>query len=130
MAKLATQKNIIDNQDHTTSTACSMFNDSMMSNDGEAGDQDIVNADNLGHVYRLCQKVETSAHELLTHYCFHFDEELKDLSAKMIDEEHKCVECHKMLGNNKRRLFHFGVKCEASQGAASDQQEAAEPRGG
>ena len=110
VAKWATQQNNIDNQDKPYHLN-SMFNDSVVGNeDHDPGDQDVVTADNLGLVCRLCQKVETSDHELLTHYCSHFDEELKDISAKMIDEEHKCVECHKMLGNNKRRLFHFGVK--------------------
>ena len=27
----------------------------------------------------------------------------------VVPQEHKCVECGKMLGNNKRRLLHFGV---------------------
>jgi len=69
-----------------------------------------VTMDNLGLVCKICNTTEATDHELLTHYCSHFNSELKNIAEKMIDEEHKCVECHKMLGNNKRRLYHFGVK--------------------
>jgi len=69
-----------------------------------------VTIDNLGLVCKMCNATEPTDHELLTHYCSHFTDELKTIAEKMIDEDHKCVECHKMLGNNKRRLYHFGVK--------------------
>jgi len=69
-----------------------------------------VTMENLGLVCKICKVTEITDHELLTHYCSHFNDELKHIAEKMIDEDHKCVECHKMLGNNKRRLYHFGVK--------------------
>ena len=82
----------------------------LLEEEEEEEEVDEVTPENLGLVCRFCSVTETSDYELLTHYCAHFDDELKEISARMIDEDHKCVECNKMLGNNKRRLYHFGVK--------------------
>ena len=111
LSKYINQQNNVDNQDKPFHLN-SMFNDSNVVTEDNGTDlgPDEVTAENLGLVCKICEVVETSDHELLTHYCSHFDNELKEISAKMIDDEHKCVECHKMLGNNKRRLYHFGVK--------------------
>lgn len=89
-----------------------LFNETSNNTSDELNENDFdeVTVDNLGLVCKICNTTETSDHELLTHYCSHFNDELKLIAEKMIDEDHKCIECHKMLGNNKRRLFHFGVK--------------------
>ena len=76
----------------------------------DEGFEDEVTIENLGLICKICQVAESTDHDLLTHYCSHFIEELKEVAEKMVNEDHKCIECHKMLGNNKRRLFHFGVK--------------------
>ena len=65
--------------------------------------------DSLGLTCLLCPTTEVTPHEMLTHYCSHFTPELRTIAEKNIDDEHKCRECGKMLGNNKRRLLHFGV---------------------
>jgi len=110
--KRSNQHRNLDNQDKTYHLE-KLFNESPDNHeDGvqEEGDEEEVTVDNLGLVCKICNVTELSDHELLTHYCSHFNSELKEISEKMIDEDHKCVECHKMLGNNKRRLYHFGVK--------------------
>ena len=119
LTKWAIQQNNVDNQDKPYHLD-TLFNASEgveeqkdelpLDEDEEAIVVDEVTADNLGLVCKLCGVTEAADHELLTHYCSHFDTELKEISSRMIDEDHKCVECHKMLGNNKRRLYHFGVK--------------------
>ena len=119
LAKIVMTQDNLDNQDKPYHLE-QMFNNDTVAVNGVAEDivegqeeeffEDEVTPENLGLVCKICAVTETSDHELLTHYCSHFDAELKDISGKMINEDHKCVECHKMLGNNKRRLYHFGVK--------------------
>ena len=116
LSKIATQQNNIDNQNKSLHLD-HVFNDVEAEPEEEEEEEEEVEveveevtAENLGLVCRFCSVTETSDYELLTHYCSHFDSELKEISGQMIDEDHKCVECNKMLGNNKRRLYHFGVK--------------------
>ena len=124
LTKISTQQNNIDNQNRSFHLA-EMFNDVKPEAEEDVEEEEVeleeeeeeeeelveeVTPENLGLVCRFCSVTETSDYELLTHYCSHFDNELKEISMRMIDEDHKCVECHKMLGNNKRRLYHFGVK--------------------
>jgi len=71
---------------------------------------DFVHPDSLGSSCLMCGATESTEHDLLTHYCSHFDTQLRDIANQGVDEEQKCRECKKMLGNNKRRLYHFGVK--------------------
>ena len=121
LAKIVMNQDNLDNQDKPYHLEQMFTNDTAAVNgvaedivEGQEEDEeffeDEVTPENLGLVCKICAVTETSDHELLTHYCSHFDAELKDISGKMINEDHKCVECHKMLGNNKRRLYHFGVK--------------------
>jgi len=109
--KRTNQLKNLDNQERSYHLD-KLFNESPESVD-ELNDEcyeDEVTMDNLGLVCKICNVTEATDHELLTHYCSHFNDELKLIAERMIDEDHKCVECHKMLGNNKRRLYHFGVK--------------------
>ena len=121
LSKIAMQQNNVDNQDKPYHLEKMFISDSAVNGvaeeiaegrEEEEEDyfEDEVTPENLGLVCKICAVTESSDHELLTHYCSHFDAELKDISGKMINEDHKCVDCHKMLGNNKRRLYHFGVK--------------------
>ena len=121
LAKIVMSQDNLDNQDKPYHLEQMFTNDTAAVNgvtedivEGQEEDEeffeDEVTPENLGLVCKICAVTETSDHELLTHYCSHFDAELKEISGKMINEDHKCVECHKMLGNNKRRLYHFGVK--------------------
>ena len=115
LTKIATQQNNIDNQNksfHLDHVFNDVNNEPEEEEEEEEEEMEVeeVTAENLGLVCRFCSVTETSDYELLTHYCSHFDAELKEISGQMIDEDHKCVECNKMLGNNKRRLYHFGVK--------------------
>ena len=107
--KWVTKQNNADNQDKPYHLDTMFSDGGVVTDDTDSSMGDLVTPETLGTVCKLCSHSETNDHELLTHYCSHFDDELRDISAKMIDEDHKCVECHKMLGNNKRRLFHFGV---------------------
>jgi len=110
--KRTNQHRNLDNQDKAYHLD-KLFNEAPESIGDELNnefEEEEVTMDNLGLVCKICNATEATDHELLTHYCSHFNSELKDVAEKMIDEEHKCVECHKMLGNNKRRLYHFGVK--------------------
>ena len=120
LAKIVLTQDNLDNQDRPyhldqmfssdTGAVNGVAEDIVEGQEEEKHFEDEVTPENLGLVCKICAVTETSDHELLTHYCSHFDAELKDISGKMINEDHKCVECHKMLGNNKRRLYHFGVK--------------------
>ena len=79
LTKWANQQNNADNQDKPYNLG-SIFNDSSLaatSEDDLAVPDDEVTPDNLGLVCKICEAVEASDHELLTHYCSHFDNELK-----------------------------------------------------
>ena len=79
LSKWANQQNNADNQDKPYNLG-SIFNDSSLAaapEDDLAVPDDEVTPDNLGLVCKICEAVEASDHELLTHYCSHFDNELK-----------------------------------------------------
>ena len=51
-----------------------------------ANREDELSEATLGLTCRICQATEASTHEMLTHYCNHFTEQLKQIAEKNVNE--------------------------------------------